>query len=56
MLFRSIDDKVRLLAHFRSQSTRHYMDPDLVVATARYWARQVPQIRYAEPFEVLRST
>ena len=52
----TIDAKVKVLAHFRSQAARHYLEPDLVVATARYWSRQLTGHRYAEPFEVLRST
>lgn len=52
----TIHDKVRLLEHYRSQATRHYLDPELVVASARYWARQLPSSRYAEPFEVIRSS
>ncbi|WP_232233001.1 PIG-L deacetylase family protein [Kitasatospora arboriphila] len=52
----SIDTKVAVLQHYRSQSTRHYLDPELITATARYWARQLPHTRYAEPFEVIRAT
>ena len=52
----TIEEKVELLAHYRSQAQRHYLAPDLVVATARYWARQLPHARYAEPFEVLRAS
>lgn len=52
----TIHAKVDVLASYRSQSTRHYLEPDLVVASARYWARQLPHLRYAEPFEVLRSS
>ncbi|MEN8706070.1 MAG: PIG-L deacetylase family protein [Nocardioides marinisabuli] len=52
----TIEEKVELLAHYRSQAERHYLAPDLVVATARYWARQLPHARYAEPFEVLRAS
>lgn len=52
----TVDAKVAVLKQYRSQSTRHYLDPELVVATARYWARQLPHTRYAEPFEVIRAT
>ncbi|MEV0358139.1 PIG-L deacetylase family protein [Nocardia sp. NPDC050697] len=52
----TLDTKLAALACYRSQSTRHYLDPELVVATARYWARQLPAQRYAEPFEVVRDT
>lgn len=52
----TVHEKVRLLAHYRSQSTRHYLEPELVVASARYWARQLPTTRYAEPFEVVRAS
>jgi LmbE family N-acetylglucosaminyl deacetylase/ActR/RegA family two-component response regulator len=47
--------KVRLLGLFGSQSERTYLEPELVVAGARYWARHLaPRARYAEPFEVVR--
>lgn len=52
----TIQDKVVLLRNYSTQSARHYLDPELVVATARYWARHVPQGRFVEPFEVLRSS
>jgi hypothetical protein len=52
----TIEGKVEVLSHYRSQSTRHYLEPDLVVASARYWARQLLHTRYAEPFEVLRAS
>jgi LmbE family N-acetylglucosaminyl deacetylase len=52
----TIDGKVQVLSHYRTQSTRHYLEPDLVVASARYWARQLVHARYAEPFEVVRAS
>lgn len=52
----TIHEKVGVLAHYRSQATRHYLEPDLVVASARYWARQLTHTLYAEPFEVLRAS
>ncbi|MDO9379521.1 MAG: PIG-L deacetylase family protein [Nocardioidaceae bacterium] len=53
----TIEAKVDVLARYRSQAGRPYLEPDLVVASARYWARQLaPRTRYAEPFEVLRSS
>lgn len=52
----TIHEKVSVLGHYRSQATRHYLEPDLVVASARYWARQLTHTRYAEPFEVLRAS
>lgn len=52
----TIEEKVGVLKHYRTQATRHYLDPELVVATARYWARQLPHARYAEPYEVIRAT
>lgn len=51
----TMEEKVGLLAHYRSQGARHYLEPDLVVATSRYWARQVQHARYVEPFEVYRA-
>lgn len=51
-----IDAKVELLATFGSQSGRSYLQPDLIEASARYWARNLaPRARYAEPFEVVQS-
>lgn len=52
----TLEEKVDLLGVYRSQSARHYLEPDLVEATARYWARQLPHIRHAEPFEVHRAS
>lgn len=58
--FVPIDDvivqKVDVLGLFDSQRDRAYLEPELVVAGARYWARQLaPRSRYAEPFEVVRA-
>ena len=51
-----VNDKIDLLEVFSSQSERSYLDPELVIAGARYWARHLaPRARYAEPFEVIRS-
>lgn len=51
-----LQNKVEVLGSFASQSERAYLEPELVVAGARYWARQLaPRSRYAEPFEVIRS-
>jgi LmbE family N-acetylglucosaminyl deacetylase len=48
--------KVEVLALFDSQNERSYLEPDLVIAGARYWARQLaPRAKYAEPFEVVRA-
>ncbi|MCP3427094.1 PIG-L family deacetylase [Rothia sp. AR01] len=48
--------KIEVLHAFASQSERSYLEPELVVAGARYWARHLaPRARYAEPFEVIRS-
>lgn len=48
--------KVELLSLFATQNERSYLEPDLVIAGARYWARQLaPRARYAEPFEILRT-
>lgn len=52
----TIHEKVTVLSNYRSQATRHYLEPDLVIASARYWARQLTHTRYAEPFEVLRAS
>lgn len=51
-----IGRKVEVLASFSSQRDRSYLEPELVVAGARYWARHLaPLARYVEPFEVVRS-
>ena len=48
--------KVEVLQLFASQEGRSYLEPELVVAGARYWARHLAaSARYAEPFEVIRS-
>lgn len=52
----SMPAKVEVLSLFDSQNGRAYLEPDLVIAAARYWARQLgPLARYAEPFEVIRG-
>jgi LmbE family N-acetylglucosaminyl deacetylase len=52
----TIDRKVELLAMFNSQHGRSYLEPELIVASSRYWARHLGvNARYAEPFEVIRS-
>ena len=48
--------KVEVLQMFASQDGRSYLEPELVAAGARYWARHLgANARYAEPFEVIRS-
>ena len=48
--------KVQVLMMFDSQNGRSYLEPELVVAGSRYWARHLgANARYAEPFEVIRS-
>jgi LmbE family N-acetylglucosaminyl deacetylase/ActR/RegA family two-component response regulator len=51
-----VDDKLKLLACFGSQTSqqRDYLEPDLVVATARYWSRYGGG-RFAEALEVIRD-
>lgn len=52
-----VSDKLQVLGVFNSQRDRSYLEPELVIAGARYWARHLhPRARYAEPFEVVRST
>jgi LmbE family N-acetylglucosaminyl deacetylase/CheY-like chemotaxis protein len=58
--FVAIDDymekKLELLRCFESQSgIRSYLEPDFVVATARYWSRYGGG-RIVEPLEILRET
>lgn len=48
--------KVHVLGLFESQRERSYLEPEMIVASARYWARALgPRARYAEPFEVVRT-
>jgi LmbE family N-acetylglucosaminyl deacetylase len=48
--------KVQVLRLFASQQSRDYLDPELIVAGSKYWARHLgADARYAEPFEVIRS-
>lgn len=51
-----VEDKLKLLACFGSQTAqqRDYLEPDLVVATARYWSRYAGG-RFAEALEVIRD-
>lgn len=47
--------KVEVLGLFASQSERSYLEPEMIIAGARYWARNLaPRAKYAEPFEVIR--
>ena len=60
MRFVSVDDvlarKIEVLQLFASQDGRSYLEPELVTAAARYWARHLSaSAHYAEPFEVIRS-
>lgn len=51
-----VGEKVEVLQLFDSQSGRAYLEPELVTAGSRYWARHLgASARYAEPFEVIRS-
>jgi len=50
------DTKLALLSCFRSQSEiRGYLDPDFVLATARYWGRYGGGTS-VEPLEIIRET
>ncbi|MHA3703292.1 PIG-L deacetylase family protein [Jatrophihabitans sp. YIM 134969] len=51
-----VERKVEVLQMFDSQNGRAYLEPELVTAGSRYWARHLgANARYAEPFEVVRS-
>lgn len=51
-----MDTKLDAIAAFETQtSIRDYLEPEVLTATARYWGR-FARIRYAEPFEVVRSS
>jgi two-component system response regulator HydG len=50
-----LDRKLQLLSCFESQSSqRDYLEPDLIVATARYWSRYGGG-QFTEPLEVMRD-
>ncbi len=50
-----MDLKLRLLACFDSQSAiRGYLEPDLVLATSRYWSR-FGAGKHVEPLEIVRE-
>ncbi|GAB3387958.1 hypothetical protein GCM10027568_08430 [Humibacter soli] len=50
------DTKLELLRCFRSQaSIRSYLEPDFVLATARYWSRFTAGSLNCEPLEVVRD-
>jgi len=50
------DKKIALLECFRSQADiRNYLEPDFVLATARYWGRYGGGTS-AEPLEIIRET
>ncbi len=58
--FVAIDDfverKLDVIDAYASQTAvRHYLDPELMRATARYWAR-FTQSRYVEPLEIIRES
>jgi len=51
-----LDRKLEAIAAFGSQTAvRAYLDPELLRATARYWARFTTS-RYVEPLEVIRES
>jgi LmbE family N-acetylglucosaminyl deacetylase len=51
-----LDRKLQAIEAFGSQTAvRAYLDPELMRATARYWAR-FTQARYVEPLEVVRES
>jgi LmbE family N-acetylglucosaminyl deacetylase len=52
-----VSEKVKVLGLFGSQDGHPFVEPELVVAGARYWARHLaPRAHFAEPFEVIRDT
>jgi LmbE family N-acetylglucosaminyl deacetylase len=52
-----VSEKVKVLGLFGSQAGHPFVEPELVVAGARYWARHLaPRAHFAEPFEVIRDT
>lgn len=52
----SLSEKLDLISLYRSQTEKcAYLDPELITATARYWAR-FSQVRFVEPFETIRAS
>ena len=50
------DRKIELLECFQSQaSIRKYLEPDFVLASARYWSRFSSSSDYCEPLEIIRD-
>jgi hypothetical protein len=51
-----IEQKLELIAEYGSQAAiRHYLEPELLRSTARYWGRFTTS-RYVEPLEVVRES
>jgi LmbE family N-acetylglucosaminyl deacetylase/CheY-like chemotaxis protein len=51
-----IDQKLELIAEYGSQAAiRHYLEPELLRSTSRYWSRFTTS-RYVEPLEVVRES
>jgi LmbE family N-acetylglucosaminyl deacetylase len=51
-----LERKIEVIQAYTSQvKVRQYLDPELLRATARYWAR-FSQARYVEPLEVVRDS
>ncbi len=51
-----LERKIEVIQAYASQvKVRRYLDPELLRATARYWAR-FSQARYVEPLEVVRES
>ncbi|MCU1470027.1 MAG: response regulator [Glaciihabitans sp.] len=51
-----VEQKLELLACFQSQaSIRKYLEPDFVLATARYWSRFSSASDSCEPLEVIKD-
>jgi LmbE family N-acetylglucosaminyl deacetylase/CheY-like chemotaxis protein len=50
------DKKIELLQCFQSQANiRKYLEPDFVLATARYWSRYSSGSESCEPLEIIRD-
>jgi LmbE family N-acetylglucosaminyl deacetylase len=50
-----LERKLEVVRAFKSQVARHYLDEELLRATARYWSRFTSS-RYVEPLEVVRES
>ena len=51
---KELEAKIKLTQIYKSQAHRHYMKPDFIRATARFYGTMIG-VRYAEAFHVIRQ-